>query len=345
MKKLILLIAVLAFTVTATAQIKVLSNGNVGIGTTNPALKLHVLGTSLLQGNVDMRGAINVNPYTTTDYAVYLDWTGEYGHAAIYSGSFRLILGKPSNRVYKIFAYQSNSIDYNTGSDERIKENITLLESPIEKIKQISGYRYNFKRDIFPEDISEAAAVGFMKNRIGFLAQEVEKVFPELVTHPQSEEEFCSMNYDGMIPVLLEAIKEQQNQIEKLQLLVSKQTNEMLLLQEQFDVYQNNPDHSLHQNMSAGENFKQNKEGKLFQNTPNPFNTSTEIKFEIPENSTSARLLIHDMQGAEIKSYSITSKGVGGIAIQGSELQAGMYMYTLLVNNIIVDSKRMILTK
>jgi len=75
------------------------------------------------------------------------------------------------------------------------------------------------------------------------------------------------------------------------------------------------------------------------------FAANTEIIFEIPENSTSAKLLIHDMQGAEVRSYPITSKGVGNIIIQGSELQAGMYMYTLLVNNTIVDSKRMILTK
>jgi hypothetical protein len=51
------------------------------------------------------------------------------------------------------------------------------------------------------------------------------------------------------------------------------------------------------------------------------------------------------MQGAEIKSYTITAKGAGNIIIQGSELQAGMYMYTLLVNNTIVDTKKMILTK
>jgi len=43
--------------------------------------------------------------------------------------------------------------------------------------------------------------------------------------------------------------------------------------------------------------------------------------------------------------FSITGKGAGNIIIQASELQAGMYMYTLLVNNTIVDSKRMILTK
>jgi len=51
------------------------------------------------------------------------------------------------------------------------------------------------------------------------------------------------------------------------------------------------------------------------------------------------------MQGAELKSYPITTKGADSITIQGSELPAGMYLYTLVVNNEIIDTKRMILTK
>jgi hypothetical protein len=226
-------------------------------------------------------------------------------------------------------------------SDERIKENITHIENPIEKIKQISGYYYNLKREIFPEYLSEEAILDMTKKQIGFLAQEIEKEFPELVAKPKSETEFCSMDYTGIIPVLLEAIKEQQTQIENLQSIVSKQTYDMMLLKEQIETdCQKNPE-----NAPTKESNMQSAVGRLFQNMPNPFSTNTEIRFDIPENSTSARLLIHDMQGAEIKSYSIIAKGVGAIVIQGSELSAGMYMYTLLVNNTIVDSKRMILTK
>ncbi|MCL2434706.1 MAG: tail fiber domain-containing protein [Lentimicrobiaceae bacterium] len=335
--------------------------GNLGVGVTSPTQKLHVFGTSFLQGNVNIGGAIQINPYTNTDYAVYLDWTGDYGHAAIYSGSFRLQLGKTNNRVYKIFAYNTSSIDYGVSSDERIKENITLLENPIEKIKQISGYRYNLKRGIFPEDISEEEVAGFTKNRIGFLAQEVEKVFPELVTHPQSEEEFCSMNYDGMIPVLLEAIKEQQTQIEHLRTLIYEREYDMLFLMDQIDACcQNKPDYSsprgqeekdienenIEKNLSNIENNSQSVEkARLFQNIPNPFSIDTKIEFEIPENAHSAKLLIHDMQGAEIKSYNMTQKGLCAIVVNGFELTAGMYLYTLLIDNKIIDTKRMILTK
>jgi hypothetical protein len=84
---------------------------------------------------------------------------------------------------------------------------------------------------------------------------------------------------------------------------------------------------------------------KLFQNIPNPFSVNTEIRFEIPEVTNSAKLLIHDMQGAELQSYTINIRGSGSMIIQGSELPAGMYLYTLLINNVMIDTKKMILTK
>ena len=144
-----------------------------------------------------------------------------------------------------------------------------------------------------------------------------------------------TINYIGMIPVLAEAIKEQQSQIERLQQTVSDQIYEIAFLRETMDKnthQENNPLKST----SVDENNSQTiATAKLFQNISNPFSMNTEIRFEIPESSNTAKLLIHDMQGAEIKSYTITTKGVGNITIQGHELPAGMYMYTLLVNNTI----------
>lgn len=51
------------------------------------------------------------------------------------------------------------------------------------------------------------------------------------------------------------------------------------------------------------------------------------------------------MQGVEIKSYSLSQKGKSSLTIHGNELKPGMYMYTLIVDGKIIDSKRMILTE
>ena len=52
--------------------------------------------------------------------------------------------------------------------------------------------------------------------KIGLLAQEVQKAFPELVKKSGDEEGTLSVNYQGMIPVLINAIKEQQREIDEI---------------------------------------------------------------------------------------------------------------------------------
>ena len=51
------------------------------------------------------------------------------------------------------------------------------------------------------------------------------------------------------------------------------------------------------------------------------------------------------MSGGQIKSISIPERGKGTVTIQGSELSAGMYLYALIADGKVIDTKRMILTK
>jgi len=88
-------------------------------------------------------------------------------------------------------------------SDERLKTNIQPLENSLEKISQLNGYTYNWK------DPQKDAAL-----QTGVLAQEVQKVFPSLVK--TSSEGQLSVNYSGLIPVLLEAVKDLKKELEAL---------------------------------------------------------------------------------------------------------------------------------
>jgi len=83
----------------------------------------------------------------------------------------------------------------------------------------------------------------------------------------------------------------------------------------------------------------------LDQNIPNPFNTSTTIGYYLPTTITNASIYVYDMNGVQLKSYSITEKGKGTVTIQGSEFNAGMYLYALIADGKVIDTKRMILTK
>jgi predicted nuclease with TOPRIM domain len=108
----------------------------------------------------------------------------------------------------------NGSIEY-TGtitdvSDRRLKENLRLIDSPIEKITQITGYSYNM--------IDDAAK----KREYGVMAQDVQKVLPEVVSIVDSENGYLGVSYIQLVPVLLEAIKDQQAEIQDLKDKLSK---------------------------------------------------------------------------------------------------------------------------
>ena len=196
---------------------------------------------------------------------------------------------------------------------------------------QVSAYNYNLKEELYPEALPTDVKANLTKKRIGFMAQELMQVFPELVNEPETKDGFYSVNYIDMIPVLLEAIKEQQYQIESMQKMLSECCSS-----------KNSPTQKSKNSIHNEEDMNNEmQKGKLYDNIP----INTEIKFEIPDNAISAQLMICNLNGVELKSYTLTQKGLGSVIIQGSEFVAGIYLYTLLINNQIVDAKKMVLTK
>ncbi|RKQ43271.1 endosialidase-like protein [Roseivirga pacifica] len=91
-------------------------------------------------------------------------------------------------------------------SDKRFKQNIEVITNPIDAIKLINGVRYDWRIDEFPNRRFKTG-----KN-IGFIAQEVRAVFPELVS--ESSDGYLSVSYSGLTPILVEAVKDQQETIE-----------------------------------------------------------------------------------------------------------------------------------
>lgn len=89
-----------------------------------------------------------------------------------------------------------------TPSDERYKKEVRPLDSSLEKVMQLKGVSYSWNKDT-------VMGAGFKDGRqIGLIAQEVEKVLPELVQ--TDEKGYKTLSYDKVVPVLIEAVKEQQ---------------------------------------------------------------------------------------------------------------------------------------
>jgi hypothetical protein len=379
MKSIILATAITVFfALNISAQLKVLSNGNVGIGTFTPECLLNLKGNIpqlrfeesdngnkkwhievfnknlvFVESGIDTRLAImeggntgigTGNPNST----LHINSTSGNPFRIEVNGSSKFILGSnggatigvyqtpPANGLW-VYGLTYTQNGYYVSSDEKFKTNIKGIESSLEKVMNLRGVTYNrkfsklvnIKDDNYANNLKSSNLQNENyevsdKIEYGLIAQETEKVVPEAVR--EMSDGTKAVCYDSMIPLLIEAIKEQQGQIETLKKqLITKDLKSTSTQPEE---------------LSSNEAL-----GSLDQNNPNPFNQSTQIWYYLPENTNHAVLNVYDMNGMQIKSISINSLGKGKITINALELQPGMYFYTLIADGKEIDTKRMILTE
>ncbi len=91
-----------------------------------------------------------------------------------------------------------------TASDQRLKENLTIIPNSLDKLMSVNGYTFN--------------KIGSDTVESGVVAQEVEKVLPEVIYDIQKNDGvYKGVNYNGLIPLLLEAIKELKEKVDDLE--------------------------------------------------------------------------------------------------------------------------------
>jgi len=152
----------------------------------------NVSGSSMLSGSLSITGSTNVIG------AVSASTTGRFSSLGINTA--------PSGVAGAILA--TNDVVAFASSDERLKENLEPIGSAVEKVEQMTGYTYNW---IPMEDIH---VYGDMKD-IGVIAQEVEKVLPELVS--DRENGYKAVKYEKLTAVLIQAVKELSNRVKTLE--------------------------------------------------------------------------------------------------------------------------------
>jgi len=79
--------------------------------------------------------------------------------------------------------------------------------------------------------------------------------------------------------------------------------------------------------------------------SPNPFSTETQIKYYLPDVNAEAFITVNDLNGKQMKLVNLAAKGESSITIKANELQAGLYIYVLVVGGNVVDSKRMVIVE
>ena len=99
-------------------------------------------------------------------------------------------------------------------SDIRLKENIQPITNSLEKVKSLSGFTYNWNKTA--QDLGFKGG-GHDELQVGLSAQDVEKIQPEVVKPAPVDNSYKTIQYEKLVPLLVEAIKEQQKQIETLE--------------------------------------------------------------------------------------------------------------------------------
>lgn len=190
--------------------------GNVGIGTSSPSNLLTV------------NGNIRANRYAPA----YSTWSGDGdGGASIVNsneGTYQALMIVGSNqgtglgRVVKAWDYfwvqgtlasTGDIIAFNS-SDVRLKDNVEILQNPLDKICKLRGVSFDWKKEYLDKTISIDNPCR-KDHDVGVLAHEVQEVLPEAVC--QREDGYLAVKYEKIVPLLIEAVKELSDKVKNLE--------------------------------------------------------------------------------------------------------------------------------
>ena len=235
-----------------------------------------------------------------------------------YTSGAQLTLGSPTPPTYFKLAVNgwTSSTAFVALSDQRLKKNIKKIENPLDKISKINGYTYSWNKD-------------FKSNRqldenkqAGFLAQEIEKVLPEAVV--KAEDGIYGINYNAILPLLSEGIKEQQSEIESLKSKID-------ILEKKLSQINNN-----------SEIVKINN-SEYFTIKPNPITQESIVNYKITQKNSKNQFVIYDLQGKMLKQISISNfQKEGQFVMSKKEFSTGVYVLSLISNNESIQSKQFI---
>ena len=232
------------------------------------------------------------------------------------------------------------------------------------------------------ETMEFQAAAQQERRHTGFIAQEVEEAAKDIgydfngVDVNEGDDGLYGLKYSKFIVPLVKAVQELSDRLdakeEMIELLYEQirdleeiNAKTLLVLQEHMDHWEEHQEISdmiqmqidelnrtadrleaLHNNTSHNSPaLDPTPDAFLEQNYPNPFSQSTTIKYTLPQRFHSAKIIVTDISGRTIRQVPISGSGAGSVTIEAGSLFEGMYLYYLYIDNTLVDTKKMVLTK
>lgn len=287
-------------------------------------------------------------------------WTNSsaIGYQSVADASDRVWLGNANIANGDVWSFGT----YNTVSDGRFKTNVKAEDvKGIEFIRLLRPVVYNFdaakatefkcknmpdsiRKAYLNTDFSRATAI----RQSGFIAQEVADAAKKSgynfdgVTIPVDDNGMYSIAYAQLVVPLVKAVQEQQQQIEQ-----QKEEYHLQLMDLQRQLEEQKELIASMQKTATGINSPGAVETgfSLSQNEPNPFTHETLIKYTLPQNVSQASVIVYDLSGKQITSFPIVQKGSASLSMTSEKLSAGIYIYSIVADGKIMDSKRMVVAE
>ncbi|MGQ0827312.1 MAG: tail fiber domain-containing protein [Bacteroidota bacterium] len=341
------------------------SRNNVGIGLTcgTPGAKLDVLQSSLSSGsiginvlNTDLLGIGIKSVVNNTGFQCHkiAGWF-EATPAPCFGGVVQYAIIVPPSGGYSGFGTVNPTATVEIAgsgiingaamsSDASLKTNVNSLDNSLNKILKLRGVSF----DWIPSMLTDTFMYG---KHLGFIAQEVETIIPEVVRTTNNG--FNTVSYTEIIPLLAGAIKDQQKQIQNKDSVINVLKQKDSLLDYRLTALESavkscckkksmEMDNSANNLIVTDVKLANAQSVVLEQNVPNPFAEQTTINYFLPDNTGKAQLLFYNNDGKLIQSVDLTQKGQGQLNVFANDLSNGVYTYTLIVDGKIVESKKMI---
>ncbi|MEO5673142.1 MAG: tail fiber domain-containing protein [Chitinophagales bacterium] len=303
-----------------------------------------------LSGNYGVQGAISAAQSTSDNYGVAgrseinssggtMNNYGVYGVAGSGNNNYG-IYGSISGNAGGWAGYFSGQVysPYGswTPSDENLKSNITDLTDATDLLNQLSPKSYTFNTDQYP---SMNLPIG---TQYGVLAQDVQSIFPQFITDAHQPADYNAdgtllheavdfkvINYPGFTGLLLASVKELSSKIDDLQSQLDDCCGYGMQLR---------GDGSSDQTIE----LKSALSPSLGQSVLNPHSIQSTIPYYVPAESNEAKIIFKDQLGREVNAVHIVGRGQGQLTIMTSQLEDGIYIYSLVVDGKVVDTKKMI---
>jgi hypothetical protein len=238
-------------------------------------------------------------------------------------------------------------------SDINLKENIDTIANALDSIKLLIPTQYTFKAQ-------NAGNIHFDdKRHFGFIAQEVETVYPNLVSTTYTGPEldsigtishasvpFKALDYTSIIALAVKAIQELDQKVTTQDSLITALNNQLQSCCS-FNNERTAPNQSQHQGQVTFQldvHLNNSTVVYLGQNAPNPFIEHTVINFVVPTEAKQVEMQFFDADGKQIQNISINQRGEGLLNVYGENLSAGTYTYVLVIDGKVMSSKRMMKT-